>query len=54
MSAPRARAFTRQALINWLALAALVALGFLGPGPDVPGSGAKSAGTLQLAAATPD
>jgi hypothetical protein len=55
MSAPRERALARETLINWLALAALVALGCLGPGADVPGASAASArapgGALQLAAA---
>ena len=57
MSAARVRVLSREALLNWLALATLVALGFVGPGADAPGRNAAVAaapaagGTLQLAAA---
>ena len=56
MSAARVRVMSREALLNWLAFATLVALGFVSPGPDAPGRGALAAapaagGALQLAAA---
>jgi hypothetical protein len=56
MSDARMRVMTREALLNWLALATLVALGFVGPGADAPGRSATVAaapaagGGLQLAA----